>query len=337
MNFMFWMYQAMLVLTSVHSGSIEIRQHILKSTPIEPKLNVIFVIFSPFSLIGESIHTYLKNFETVETDTQVYIVEMAYQNQTYSITNPENPHHLQLRSKDIMWQKENLVNVAVRNLLPPTWKAFAWIDLNVEFESNTWAMDTLKILNGHKDVVQLWTACFDWDNEKKVANQVSISAGYIDDNDRYNRNRTGHKSFGYRHVGYAWAMTRPTYEKLGGIYDRVIIGSGDSVLYFTLVSRLYNIMPKTVSKQFKQDVNAYYQNAKQYGFKFGYVPGTILHQSHGNLVHRKYVERWQYLVRSGYDPSEHVTYTPIGLMVATYSFPEKLHHDLYMYFKNLVQ
>lgn len=45
-----------------------------------------------------------------------------------------------------------MINLGVRYLLPEKWKAFAWIDADIEFENSTWAVDTLKILNGSRDI-----------------------------------------------------------------------------------------------------------------------------------------------------------------------------------------
>jgi hypothetical protein len=69
-----------------------------------------------------------------------------------------------------------MINLGVQ-LLPENYKAFAWIDADVEFENADWAMDTLKILNGSKDVVQLFSHCVDMDREENQMN-VYNSAGY---------------------------------------------------------------------------------------------------------------------------------------------------------------
>jgi hypothetical protein len=60
------------------------------------------------------------------------------------------------------------VNLGVRNLLPKNYKAFAWIDGDIEFESPTWALDTLRILNGSKDIVQLFSHAVDMDKRENT-------------------------------------------------------------------------------------------------------------------------------------------------------------------------
>jgi len=56
-----------------------------------------------------------------------------------------------LEWNQVLWHKENMINLGVQKLLPPTWKAFAWIDADIEFDSPSWAIDTLKVLNGSCD------------------------------------------------------------------------------------------------------------------------------------------------------------------------------------------
>jgi hypothetical protein len=52
-----------------------------------------------------------------------YIVELAYEDQEFKITNSTNPNHLQLRTKYALWHKENLINIGISKLLPSDWKA----------------------------------------------------------------------------------------------------------------------------------------------------------------------------------------------------------------------
>jgi len=70
-----------------------------------------------------------------------------------------------------------MVNLGVTKLLPNNWKAFAWIDADIEFESNSWAIDTLKILNGCKDIVQIFSHCIDMEKDESTTRFFS-SFGY---------------------------------------------------------------------------------------------------------------------------------------------------------------
>ena len=54
-----------------------------------------------------------------------FIVELCYNDQQFIITDSKNQHHLQLRCNNVMWHKENMINIRVRKLLPENWKAMA--------------------------------------------------------------------------------------------------------------------------------------------------------------------------------------------------------------------
>ena len=106
---------------------------------------------------------------------KLYLVEMAYPKQKFIVTDAKNPRHLQLRAETPIWHKENMINLAVKYLLPKSYKAFAWIDADIEFDSATWALDTLKILNGCKDVVQLFSHAVDMD---RAENSLNVFNGF---------------------------------------------------------------------------------------------------------------------------------------------------------------
>ena len=89
----------------------------------------------------------------------LYVVELAYGEQEFKITDENNPNHLRLRTPHALWHKENMINLGVKKLLPTNWKAMAWIDGDIEFENLNWATDTLKVLTEF-DIVQLFTVCF---------------------------------------------------------------------------------------------------------------------------------------------------------------------------------
>ena len=105
-----------------------IRNAIKYNKPIEDKLNVIIVISNPCNYKRRYIlaKEFIKRITIDEPDVELYIVELAYGDQNYYLTEKNNKKHLQLRSKCPMWHKENMINLAVKYLLPKNYKAFAW-------------------------------------------------------------------------------------------------------------------------------------------------------------------------------------------------------------------
>jgi len=210
----------MTIINTIEIDNIQYEKNIIKEAienndPIEDKLHVIIVISNPCLYAKRYIlaKEFIKRIETEEKDVILYIVELAYGKQRFIITDKNNKRHLQLRVESPMWHKENMINVGVRKLLPKNWKAFAWIDADIEFENNTWAMDTLKILNGCKDIVQIFSHCIDMDKNKYTM-KIFSSFGYQFTKQRqYTSNGPD-----FWHPGFAWACTRKAFEKMGVLY-----------------------------------------------------------------------------------------------------------------------
>ena len=105
---------------------------IINNKPIEENLHVIMVISNPCNFRRRIVLA--KEFITrmeFEENIELYIVELAYNNEPYYVTEENNKNHLQLRTKTLLWHKENMINLGIKKLLPSDWKAVAWIDADI--------------------------------------------------------------------------------------------------------------------------------------------------------------------------------------------------------------
>jgi hypothetical protein len=303
-----------------------VREAIANNDPIEDVLHVVAVISNPclFAKRYLLLHEFRKRMER-ERNVVLYIVELAYGDQEFMVTSSGNPRHLQLRTDTPLWHKENMINLGVRRLLPTDWRAFAWIDADLEFDSDTWATDTLKLLNGAFDIVQLFSHAVDMD-ESGGGMRVFNSAGY---NVARNRPYCGSGPDQW-HPGFAWAMTRRAFERVGGLYDQAILGSGDNLMMLSLIGAPLKGLNTASSDDYKSSVAEY--GKRMQTLRFGYTPGVIRHYFHGSKKNRKYQERWMILVEHDYRPSEYCMYDEQGLITPTSSFPDALKHDIFQYF-----
>ena len=323
----------MTVINGIEIDDINYKQNDIKyaisnNDPIENKLNVIIVISNPCLYAKRYIllKEFVKRIENEEENINLFIVEMIYKNQKFIITDKNNKNHLQLKTDIPIWHKENMINLGVKYLLPKDYKAFAWIDADIEFESSTWAIDTLKILNGCKDIVQLFSHCIDMNYDETNLN-IFNSFGYS-----YSKNKKyTNRGLDYWHPGYAWAITRTAYEKIGGLYDKGVLGSGDNIMALSLINKCQFAN----NNNFHQDYNnsmLEFQN-KVNKLRLGYVPGVIRHYYHGSKQNRKYTERWKILMNHNYSPIEHLTYDDKGILIPTEKFSKEFKDDILNYFK----
>ena len=323
----------MTVINGIEIDDINYKQNDIKyaisnNDPIEDRLNVIIVISNPCLYAKRYIllKEFIKRFEEEETNVELFIVEMIYNNQKFIITDKKNKNHLQLKTETPIWHKENMVNLGVNKLLPTEWKAFAWIDADIEFESNSWALDTLKILNGCKDIVQIFSHAIDMDKDETSLNHFSSFGYSFCKNKKYTI-----KGLDYWHPGFAWAITRKAYEKIGGLYDVGVLGSGDNIMAIALINKCEKLMNINYSEDYNNSMIEFQKKAKT--LRLGYTPGVIRHHYHGSKKNRQYTERWQLLMKHLYSPIKHLKYNETGILIPTELFTKDFKNDIMTYFK----
>ena len=116
------------------------------------ELAVITVIFNPVKYRSRYEHYHRFAAHMAQSGVQLYTVECIFESaekfglprQDFEITQPRNPNHIQLRAPNIMWIKENLINIAVMRL-PKYINYVAWIDGDIEFEVCTRKTQTNKL------------------------------------------------------------------------------------------------------------------------------------------------------------------------------------------------
>ena len=316
-------------ISKFHYTPNDIRQAILHNKKLEKKLHMIICISNPcqyvrrFDLARRFIQTIENNHKK---DVLLYVVELAYGNDKFFVTNKRNKRHLQIRTETSpLWHKENLLNIGVEKLLPKDWKCVAFVDSDIEFDNPHFATDTLKLLNKTYDILQMNSHTLDLDLHK---NPMSIFTSHS--YQLIHRRPYGKTGISYWHPGFNLAMTRKTYEKLGGLYQYSILGSGDHNMMMSLIQKAELSVHSKASQGYKQSVLDYQTNCA--GLRLGYTPGVIRHYFHGSKKNRKYVERWGTLVENQYDPKIHVKLDENGLIIPTEQCPQKLLKDIMSYF-----
>jgi hypothetical protein len=304
------------------------RQLILGNTPIEDKLHVIAVISNPCNYkIRYKLARQFFNRMDQEQDVILYIVELVYGDQEFAVTTQGNKRHLQLRGETPLWHKENMINLGVKHLLPSDWKAFAWVDADIEFDNPYWATYALRVLNGKegKDFIQLFTNVYDMDNDKQILNFYT-GFGY-----QFSKNFKKGKEINYWHPGFAWACTRKAYDQIGGLLDEGILGSGDNIMCHSFIKQAPERLKKGMTTEYMDFVRT--KQTKYEGLKLGYIPGSIRHYFHGKKENRNYYGREDILIRHKYDPNIFITRDANGLIIPTKECPLEFLKDIMDYFE----
>jgi hypothetical protein len=308
--------------------SNDIKYAINNNEPIESKLNVIIVVSNPclYAKRYKLLNEFVKRIENEEENVNLFIVELVYGTQKFIVTSNKNKKHLQIRTDTPIWHKENMINLGVKHLLPTSYKAFAWIDADIEFDSTSWALDTLKLLNGCKDVVQLFSHCVDLNHDKSTLSIFNGFGSSFSKGKPYTRNGKD-----YWHPGFAWAITRKAYEKIGGLYDKGVLGSGDNIMSLSFINNVECMNNENYHEDYNNSMLEFQEKAKS--LRLGYTPGVIRHHYHGSKQNRQYTERWKILMEHSFSPGKHLTYDDKGILIPSKEFPEEFKKDIMNYFR----
>ena len=272
-------------------------QRSLHVQPVSKPLYVVTVIFNQNRYASR--YRLYHGFEKHVGDSGgiLYTLEIALRDRHHEITNPTNPHHIQLRTESELWYKENGGNVALR-YLPADWEYVAFVDADFLFTRPDWAFETVHMLQ-HYDAVQMFTNLTYLSHDNKVNNHMN---GFVW---QHLNQQTVPKAYGHRGaVGGAWAFRRSALEKLGGLLETCILGSGDWHMAFALAMRddVHPEMKFEVIPQYVKSIKDWAERAKLLRGNIGFVDAHAIHYWHGPLANRGYNTRWRILTENLFDP-----------------------------------
>lgn len=245
-----------------------------------------------------------------ESGAKLLTVELAYGRRLHTVTQANNPWHLQLRTSHELWHKENLINLGIQKL-PPDWRYVAWIDADVTFARPDWVMETLHRLQ-HYDVLQLFSEAQDLSPDSEPLQRhrsfvwcyQELEEDVPDNNSVYDfftkRTNRGYVAW---HPGFAWAARREALDHVGGLIDFAPLGAADNHMAKALLGQVARSYHPNITDTYKKWLNRWQNNAVKYIRRnIGYVPGLLLHNWHGKKKDRRYWDRWRILVDNNFCP-----------------------------------
>jgi hypothetical protein len=252
--------------------------------------------------------------EMLETPhVELHMVELAFGDRHFEVTEHGNKNHLQLYTNQVLWHKENMINLGVRHLLPQDWKYMAWVDCDVFFRDKGWAQETLHQLQ-HYPLIQPWSDCIDLGFHGNVLQHFQ-SFCYVHRKHERKQTHPG-QPYKYAHSGFAWACTRYFWENVQGLIDFAILGSADHHMAWAAIGGVRHSVHNGMSQGFKNRCNDWQDAACRvtHGDAVGFVKGRIEHGFHGPKARRRYRERWQILIDNHFDPNTDLGYDAQGLI-----------------------
>src|SRR5262245_52692679 len=233
-------------------------------------------------------------------------IELAYGPQ-FELGEGDAEILVQLRGRDVMWQKERLLSVALQGL-PETCRKVVWIDCDVVFEADDWVERTSTLLDRSMLVQPFshvhWTA-HDWEpgHGLRTGTELLQSVPFLIASGMPIATCLGTSQI-ERSPGYVWAASREFLER-HRLYDACIVGGGD----IAVARAAYGCFEVAMRRQ---HLNRDHYLAWAHPFydavrgKVAFVKGNLFHLWHGKLEHRRYLERHDGLSRFQFDPFEDI-------------------------------
>jgi hypothetical protein len=297
-------------------------------------LHVIAVISNPqrYSSRYRLYRQFAAHMATFPT-VRLHTVEHAFGDRVAEITGATL-----VRGHDEVWLKENLINIGLRHL-PTDWRYVAWIDADVFFLNPDWATETLHALQ-HYQIVQPYESAVDLGPHRNhLKSYYSFARQYVMGAPPYVttlKSYSGTKKVvgDYWHPGFAWAARREFINNVGGLIDFAIVGAGDHHMALSLVGKAALSLPAGINPNYTRRVMDWQVRAVHAARgNLGFVRGSLLHSWHGPKSRRKYVERWDIVVKNNYDPDTDIAYDEQGLIYLTCPHKTKLRDQLRAYFR----
>lgn len=278
------------------------------------KLYVVELVYSQrpkkVKILSKEINGYVYN---LYSEVQIEPTEIE------DVCDEVNPRMYQkLYTEFPLFHKENLINYAIANMLPRDWKYVAWIDSDLTIHQNDWAQTAISNFQQSEGprIIQIFEKSFDLGpNGERLAILPSFTAV----NNGYNG-----------HSGYGWACNRQAYEQINGLYDKLILGSFDTLL----AKSLYNLSYLEDREQyFTPELIAELRDyqSKFKGITTGYIPVEVTHNYHGDKTKRQYFTRL--LKLTSYKPGM-LAYNENGILEPTEDMHYYLRKKIIEYFED---
>jgi hypothetical protein len=234
-------------------------------------------------------------------------VELAY-GPDFELDEIDAEILVRLRGRDVMWQKERLLNLALQ-AVPSSCRKVAWLDCDVVFEADDWAERTSLLLDRFP-LVQPFSHVHRMSGDWQVGcprppgSELRRSAPFLIASGMPVAACLGvHPEQIKCATGFAWAAARELLEQCR-LYDACIIGGADSSILRAAYGRFedamrFQHMTERRKNHYLTWASPFYDAVRA---SVAFAEGAVTHLWHGKIEHRRYRERIEGLGRFQFDP-----------------------------------
>lgn len=236
-------------------------------------------------------------------------------------------------SQEVMWSKEQLINLAIRTLPDEDEKYVAWIDSDIAFHDDSWVSSAITTLSQHPLAFgQLWSTCDMLGPNDEKTEMTVTSFAQQKANGRSYISCSNRQVDDYWHPGFAWCATMSALRKTEYLIDKTL-GSADRHMAMSFLGRARETVPDNVHANYLEQVMKWQDRVLKNNIQLVGIQARIKHYWHGPLHRRKYMGRWNILARHKFDPNKHLKLDQDReLYIWDESCPEELQTEIDDYF-----
>ena len=331
------------------------------------KLHIILPISNPlnFRIREQRFQECLKKLQRV-ANINILVVRLNYENDILLKVYDKKTHIelvLSTTRENILWSKENLINIGINYIkhniigyeineenkkLVYAETFIAWIDADIDFMSRSWVADAINELRLLETKGGGFIQLFSQANFLGPKNEIIRTLNSF----CYQRSlgktyrEVSNVNHDYWHPGFAWASTLNTLIKFNKndnnniqkdedeyfyLIDKTI-GGADRHMAMSFLGQADQTVPKEISQQYRQAILDWQSIALHHEMKTSYIPGIINHFWHGDLLNRKYVERWEILAKNNFIPDDLIYRSCDKLLIYRNNEKTELQKGIYQYF-----
>lgn len=272
----------------------------------------------------------------------LFVVELAY-GPDFELADRDADILIRLRGHAILWQKERLLNLALK-ALPRTCRKVAWLDCDIIFDAPDWSqsaralLDKFTIVHLFSRVNYLAKDCIPGTGDDPTTIEFSRpSFGSLVSSGSKPADCIA-ASFDRREGtsanGFAWATRREILDQ-HGFYDATILGGGDTATAAaatdcsdTVVK--YHYMNRRQQERYDAWAKPFFKSTRG---EIGFLEGAISHLWHGNIQNRRARTRHEGLQRFKFDPYADIAIDTNGCWRWNSEKPE-MHEYIRQYFQS---
>ena len=268
-----------------------------------------------------------------QSGVRCLIVELAFGSEPFHFGSHDTV--IKVRSDNVLWHKERLLNLGIRQLLSEGVRKVAWLDGDITFNNTAWASEICRRLDS-ANLCQVFDAAY-IQSHKTGAPVVAPSAvKYFQDfNQLFSQDPMRFKNILRGMLkggqsGFGWAARAEVLEQVQ-LFEHAVVGGGDKlILAASLADDVFDKrLVELTHSRYRCDACGHSNRSEAFSANLldwarqwsaavdqsvDYARGQIRDMYHGQRSDRGYSKRHDILCSHQFDPSSDLVDNPDGCL-----------------------